>query len=658
MFKIFFLLLNLRITFLRCLKFCPKSSRGLSVIIFALILGCSSGNDLFRSDSSLQVVYGNPTRDSIHFYTMGEMAFHHGDLLAAYGLFNQADLNDPENLSIKERILETLWLLGSEDHKRLEELVRLGADFVSRDLYTVDMLRYLGLAHFQIGEIENGLQTKKLALDMQPDPYAYYDYFLYLLRYGNRIDLSYLEKALEMSQDNPEMLYAIALIYEYHQPLKSKEILEIAADRFGDLESQEKLIDFYKRYRDWYSLVDFLEAELDNGKYLEQENRLLLLEVLFFIEDYERMIGNYHHFREKSEPGILELFFFAAYYAEQYDKAILFGERFLQIEDQPEKKKEIMLSSLAELYMMLNDYQSAVAHLLQVKDMGLITSVIISDYDRQEKKRDTDNLIEALIDNGFDNQRADYLKARLYLARDRTEDGLAIMQNLIKNNLKDPELLKSVAVVFLEHDDIQSATRTLDLIEEGDFEPFSFIASYYFVSGDDSLAIEYYTKVIESVETPSAEDFLSLASLLEKSNEHEKELQLMERAIVLHPDEPLILNWLGYTLVIRTDRYDEAEVYLLKALSLSPDNYYIQDSVAWLYYKLQDYEQALSYMQDVIANGAEDSVVAYHIGMIYYKLENKDFARDYLLKAVELNTDEEYTKKAEKVLKEIEIKHE
>ncbi|MBW6515803.1 MAG: hypothetical protein K0B81_04190 [Candidatus Cloacimonetes bacterium] len=627
------------------------------IIVASLIFGCSSGSRL-PDTKTLPQDKGNPNSNSIHFYTMGEIAYNQDDILTAYGLFRQADLADPQNISIKERILETLWILAIDDETRYDELIALAENHISRNLYSLNTLRYLGLSYFQVGKNKEGLRTMKWVLDLDPTPYNYYDYFLYLLRYGDTVDFSYLEKALEKGKNNPNILYAIAQIYEYHNPFKSKEILEYAAQTFKDEESYDRLIYFYNRYFDWYGIVDFIESLLDEGKPVEKEYKGTFLETLFFLDDYDRIIANYEHFKDDPETEFIQIIYLAAYLSENYELASELIQKLFQASDYELQDKELLYSSLATLYLLLNDFDNAAEQLMNIDDIRTQKSILFYESEDHILDIDVEEFIKILVSKGYDQDRATYLLALSYFNNSESDEGLGLLNKLSEVVNDDDDLLFNIAYTYLEHDLNQSAVEVLNKVEDPEFEPYTFIGSFYYVSGVDSLAINYLTLTIEEHDNPSTEAFLTLASLYNKRKDHDKELRIMERAVVLYPEEPLILNWFGYSLVMHTTRYGEAEEYLLKAISLEPENHYIQDSVAWLYYQTEDYEKALAYMQGIIYNGVDSSVIAYHIGMIYYKLSEKEDAKYYLLQAIEIDDDDDYRNKAEEILKELEALYE
>lgn len=639
------------------------------------IISCSQGKDSAEEQSYPRIAAGNPTRDSVHFYTMGEVAFSQGDLITAYGLFNQADLHDPENISIKERIIETLWIISREEEERNEEIIRRVENYIARDLYTADMLRYYGLACFETERTEKGLQAFEMALEIDNDPYAYYEFFFYNMRMTGEFEFSYLDKALNLGSDDPELVYTIAEIYEYNNPQKSREIYEAAAERFADEESQDRLVSFYLRFNEWPALTTYLREELSASRPVTKESMRIYLEILFYQEEYSTILKHIEHVETYQNIEIYEIFFFAAYYAEAYEQAISLADRILHLPDYPEEKRETMFASIGELYALDGDYDTAADYLLLVDDLHLIASAVLTDYisempltddnegeftlQKEEIKNrvDVDLLIDTLSRKGLSQIGIDYITAALYMLTDREDEGLQLFESLT-GKIEDDELNKKIGIQFLSHDKPEKALRVLSSVKDPDFEPYSFLGSYYYVARKDSLAMEYFWQALNVSDHPSNELFLSLADLLNRNSMHNKELQVMEQAVEFHPEDPLILNWLGYTLVMHTTRYEEAEEHLLKAISLEPENYHIQDSIAWLYYNLEEYHKALDYMQDIISWGPDDSIVAYHIGMIYYKLDDRENAREYLQQAIELNTDNDYRERAEIKLRELELAYE
>ena len=107
----------------------------------------------------------------------------------------------------------------------------------------------------------------------------------------------------------------------------------------------------------------------------------------------------------------------------------------------------------------------------------------------------------------------------------------------------------------------------------------------------------------------------------------------LERAVALHPDNPLTLNALGYLLAERRIELDRAVALLRRALDKLPANaprevrWSIDDSLGWAYYQRGEYRQALPLLQGahegLNARKINDPEVAYHLGMIYLVLHRR-----------------------------------
>ena len=97
-------------------------------------------------------------------------------------------------------------------------------------------------------------------------------------------------------------------------------------------------------------------------------------------------------------------------------------------------------------------------------------------------------------------------------------------------------------------------------------------------------------------------------------------------ALTLAPDHPQILNYLGYSLIDRGQKLDEALEMIERAVELQPDGY-ILDSLAWGYYRLGRYEEAVAPMEEAAAVMATDPLINDHLGDIYWMVGRHREAR-------------------------------
>jgi tetratricopeptide (TPR) repeat protein len=99
------------------------------------------------------------------------------------------------------------------------------------------------------------------------------------------------------------------------------------------------------------------------------------------------------------------------------------------------------------------------------------------------------------------------------------------------------------------------------------------------------------------------------------------DLALMERdlrnIIAREPDNATALNALGYTLANRTDRYSEAYDLITRALALQPEEPAILDSMGWVLYRKGRYEEALEYLTRAYTEFPDPEVAA-HLGEVLW----------------------------------------
>ncbi|MFY2823699.1 tetratricopeptide repeat protein [Ruegeria sp. MALMAid1280] len=90
------------------------------------------------------------------------------------------------------------------------------------------------------------------------------------------------------------------------------------------------------------------------------------------------------------------------------------------------------------------------------------------------------------------------------------------------------------------------------------------------------------------------------------------------RALELNPDQPQVLNYLGYSLVERHEKLDEALDMIERAVAARPDSGYIVDSLGWVLFRLGRYDEAVEHMERAVELMPVDPVVNDHLGDVYW----------------------------------------
>ena len=89
-------------------------------------------------------------------------------------------------------------------------------------------------------------------------------------------------------------------------------------------------------------------------------------------------------------------------------------------------------------------------------------------------------------------------------------------------------------------------------------------------------------------------------------------------ALELRPEQPQVLNYLGYTLVEKQKNLNEALDMIERAVAARPDSGYIVDSLGWVLYRLGRYEEAVGHMERAAELEPIDPVVNDHLGDVYW----------------------------------------
>ena len=98
-------------------------------------------------------------------------------------------------------------------------------------------------------------------------------------------------------------------------------------------------------------------------------------------------------------------------------------------------------------------------------------------------------------------------------------------------------------------------------------------------------------------------------------------------ALALNPEQPQVLNYLGYSMVEQNRNLDEALEMIERAVAASPDSGYIVDSLGWVFYRLGRYEEAVVQMERAVELLAVDPVVNDHLGDVYWAVGRHREAR-------------------------------
>ncbi|MFQ5765898.1 MAG: tetratricopeptide repeat protein [Rhodospirillales bacterium] len=199
--------------------------------------------------------------------------------------------------------------------------------------------------------------------------------------------------------------------------------------------------------------------------------------------------------------------------------------------------------------------------------------------------------------SAIDKDSAFSWSARLRVASvlnrlERTEDAIKHLKRMARDRPKEPGPLISLGDILRGHERFKEAVEAYDEAIQRTEKLESQHWSLLYARG---IALE------RSKQWPRAEsDFLN--------------------ALEFEPDQPYVLNYLGYSWIEQGTHLDRAQEMIKKAASLRPNDGYIIDSLGWGHYKLGRYSIAARELERAVELRPQDAVINDHLGDAYWRV--------------------------------------
>jgi tetratricopeptide (TPR) repeat protein len=164
-----------------------------------------------------------------------------------------------------------------------------------------------------------------------------------------------------------------------------------------------------------------------------------------------------------------------------------------------------------------------------------------------------------------------------------------------------------------------------------------------------------YTRGIDLVGEPVERHwglFYSRGIAWERAKQWEKAEPDFRKALALNPDQPQVLNYLGYSLLDMNRNIDEALTMIKKAVEQRPDDGYIVDSLAWGLFLTGRFDEAVGHMERASLLMPVDPIVTDHLGDVYWAVGRTREAEFQWRRALSFNPEE---KDALRIRRKLEI---
>ncbi len=248
--------------------------------------------------------------------------------------------------------------------------------------------------------------------------------------------------------------------------------------------------------------------------------------------------------------------------------------------------------------------------------------------------------------------RADQPLARLMIgdiltARDHHDDALAEYEHLFKNPIIgwSARLRATDSLARLDRTDEAITTlKTLTQEHPERTDALVRLGDLYRVAKRYPESAEAYSAAISRTAKPTERMwplYYARAMAYEKAGRWPETEADLKAALALKPDEPTLLNHLGYSWIERGENLQTAKGMVERAVALQPRDGYIMDSLGWALYSLGDFAGAVEKLERAVELKPLDPTINDHLGDAYWRVGRRTEARFQWTRALRLAEEEE-----------------
>jgi tetratricopeptide (TPR) repeat protein len=229
------------------------------------------------------------------------------------------------------------------------------------------------------------------------------------------------------------------------------------------------------------------------------------------------------------------------------------------------------------------------------------------------------------------NDRARVLLAQTLARGGANERALTMLEQILPTSPFHEEALQARVAVLSgagEGAGALAAATTLSDRKDGTSTDAVRVGDLLVTAGRfDEAARAYALAIKRAGDTPSWTLYLQLGGAFDQAGRWPEARKALERAVVLAPEEPIALNYLGYARLEHGEAIAASIALLEKANALQPGDASIIDSLAWAYFKRGDVRKALPMLELAARGQPANGTINEHLGDAYWSLGRRYEAR-------------------------------
>jgi tetratricopeptide (TPR) repeat protein len=172
-------------------------------------------------------------------------------------------------------------------------------------------------------------------------------------------------------------------------------------------------------------------------------------------------------------------------------------------------------------------------------------------------------------------------------------------------------------------DEAKASLEKLLVNNPGDLEAIMALGNVLRGRKQFAECADVYSKGVDTITKPEKPNWVIYyfrGICFERSKQWQKAEADLKQALELYPDQPHVLNYLGYSWIDQGINLDEGMRMIKRAVEQRADDGYIVDSLGWAYYRLGNMDEAVKQLERAVELKPEDPTINDHLGDAYWRV--------------------------------------
>jgi tetratricopeptide (TPR) repeat protein len=227
------------------------------------------------------------------------------------------------------------------------------------------------------------------------------------------------------------------------------------------------------------------------------------------------------------------------------------------------------------------------------------------------------------------------LLALFLSGQDRTDEALALLRTVPANDALISQVRDAQTRILTDDKRLNEAYQVAAAAassSNADVSDFSRLGDVLEAMKRHAAAADAYGRAVAVAQAQNLKSelwsmLLLRASALENAGRWPEARAALQQALVIAPDQPLLLNFMGYGQLERGENVESAEAMIRKAAELAPDDGSITDSLGWAQFKRGKVTEAIATLQQAAEKDPDQPEIQEHLGDALYKSGRRYEAR-------------------------------